>query len=70
MIFLKLFLIVFSFFINYISDLDKLEKLGEIKKVVVSTYQSVSGAGSKALDDLNNKTRLVFKKGIEISFVL
>ena len=51
--------------IELVLALDKLKKLGEIKKVVVSTYQSVSGAGSKALDDLNNKTRFVFEKGIE-----
>lgn len=33
-----------------------LNKVNKIKKVIVSTYQSASGAGQKGLDDLNNKT--------------
>ena len=35
------------------------EKAG-IKRVVVSTYQSVSGAGKKAMEELFNQTRAVF----------
>jgi len=33
-----------------------LNKTNKIKKVVVSTYQSASGAGQKGLNDLDNKT--------------
>lgn len=32
----------------------------KIKRVVVSTYQSVSGAGRKAMDELFNQTRSIF----------
>ena len=32
----------------------------KIKRVVVSTYQSVSGSGQKAIDELKNQTRDVF----------
>ncbi|MGL4974702.1 MAG: aspartate-semialdehyde dehydrogenase [Bosea sp. (in: a-proteobacteria)] len=34
-----------------------------IKRVVVSTYQSVSGAGKEGLDELFNQTRAVFTSG-------
>ena len=34
-----------------------------IKRVVVSTYQSVSGAGKEAMDELFNQTRSVFAAG-------
>jgi aspartate-semialdehyde dehydrogenase len=34
-----------------------------IKRVVVSTYQSVSGAGKEAMDELFNQTRAVFTAG-------
>ncbi|MEN5081912.1 aspartate-semialdehyde dehydrogenase [Bosea sp. TWI1241] len=34
-----------------------------IKRVVVSTYQSVSGAGKEAMDELFNQTRGVFSAG-------
>lgn len=44
--------------------LDKLLKLGEIEKVVVSTYQAVSGAGRIALLDLQKNAKNVFKYGI------
>lgn len=43
---------------------DKLRLLGDIEKIVVSTYQSVSGAGRKALSDLKNNAKNVFKYGI------
>lgn len=44
--------------------IDKLLKLSEIEKLVVSTYQSVSGAGRRALFDLKNNAKNVFKYGI------
>ncbi len=34
-----------------------------IKRVVVATYQSVSGAGKEAMDELFNQTRAVFTAG-------
>jgi aspartate-semialdehyde dehydrogenase len=37
--------------------LDKLRKFAPIKRVVISTYQSVSGAGRKAMDELFNQTK-------------
>src|SRR3989337_1651354 len=37
-----------------------------IKRVVVSTYQSVSGAGKEAMEELSGQTRSIFSmKGIE-----
>ncbi len=44
--------------------LDKLRLLSKIEKVVVSTYQSVSGAGRCALCDLKNNAKNMFKYGI------
>lgn len=38
------------------------ERFG-IKRVVVSTFQSVSGAGKEAMDELFNQTRAVFSAG-------
>ena len=35
----------------------------KIKRVVVATYQSVSGAGKEAMDELFNQTRTVFTTG-------
>ena len=37
--------------------------LPSIKRIVVSTYQSVSGAGKEAMDELFNQTRAVFTAG-------
>lgn len=37
--------------------LEPLRKLAEIRRVVVSTYQSTSGAGAKAMDELLSQTR-------------
>ncbi|HEY9711883.1 MAG TPA: aspartate-semialdehyde dehydrogenase, partial [Chroococcales cyanobacterium] len=34
-----------------------LDELGGLKRVIVSTYQSVSGAGKEAMDELENQTR-------------
>ena len=40
--------------------LKPLHDAAKIKRVVVSTYQSVSGAGNAAMDELFNQTRAVF----------
>ena len=40
--------------------LKPLHDLFKIKRVVVSTYQSVSGAGNEAMDELFTQTRAVF----------
>ena len=40
--------------------LKPLHDKAKIKRVVVSTYQSVSGAGKEAMDELFNQTRAVF----------
>jgi aspartate-semialdehyde dehydrogenase len=37
--------------------------LAPIKRIVVSTYQSVSGAGARALQELKNQTRSIICKG-------
>lgn len=42
----------------------RLLKVANIKNIVVSTYQSVSGAGKVALQDLKENTSKFFKKGI------
>lgn len=55
--------------IQLVMVLDKLSRLGTIEKVVVSTYQSVSGAGSDALADLNNNTCNVFEHGIRNNII-
>ena len=43
--------------------LKPLHEAATIKRVVVSTYQSVSGAGKDAMDELFNQTRAVFTAG-------
>ncbi|MDD3022057.1 MAG: aspartate-semialdehyde dehydrogenase, partial [Alphaproteobacteria bacterium] len=40
-----------------------LHDAAKIKRVVVSTYQSVSGAGKEAMDELFNQTRAIFMNG-------
>lgn len=50
--------------IQLVVVLDRLLKLSKIKKVVVSSYQSVSGAGRDALLDLQNQTKNYFDCGI------
>jgi len=40
--------------------LKPLHQLAKIRRVVVSTYQSVSGAGKEAMDELFNQTRAVY----------
>jgi len=49
--------------------LNRIKDLGAIDEVIVSTYQSVSGAGADALADLHNDTSNVFKKGIKDNIV-
>lgn len=49
--------------------LDKIRLLAKIEKVVVSTYQSVSGAGRRALSDLKNNAKNVFKYGINDNII-
>ena len=46
--------------IQMVVALKPLHKAAKIKRVVVSTYQSVSGAGKEAMDELFNQTRAVF----------
>ncbi|HEY3782224.1 MAG TPA: aspartate-semialdehyde dehydrogenase [Fimbriimonadaceae bacterium] len=40
-----------------------LRKLGTIDRLIVSTYQSASGAGAKAMEELENQTRQVLGGG-------
>lgn len=46
--------------IQMVVALKPLHKLGKIKRVVVSTYQSVSGAGKEGMDELFEQTRAVY----------
>lgn len=46
--------------IQMVVALKPLHALGKIKRVVVSTYQSVSGAGKDAMDELFNQTRAIY----------
>jgi aspartate-semialdehyde dehydrogenase len=46
--------------IQMVLALKPLHDAAKIKRVVVSTYQSVSGAGKEAMDELFNQTRGVF----------
>jgi aspartate-semialdehyde dehydrogenase len=46
--------------IQMVVALKPLHDLVPIKRVVVSTYQSVSGAGKEAMDELFNQTRAVY----------
>tara|TARA_B100000745_G_scaffold159747_1_gene104530 strand:- start:1528 stop:2541 length:1014 start_codon:yes stop_codon:yes gene_type:complete len=46
--------------IQMVVALKPLNDLSPIKRVVVSTYQSVSGAGKSAMDELWNQTRKMF----------
>ena len=49
--------------------ISKLLKICEIEKIVVSTYQSVSGAGKDAVADLKNGTNNYFEKGIKNNII-
>ena len=55
--------------IQLVLVLDKLRKVADIDTVVVSSYQSVSGAGRDALQDLEKGTRNVFECGIKDNFI-
>lgn len=46
--------------IQMVVALKPLHDIARIKRVVVSTYQSVSGAGNEAMDELFNQTRAIF----------
>ncbi|MDR3436158.1 aspartate-semialdehyde dehydrogenase [Telmatospirillum sp.] len=46
--------------IQMVVALKPLHDLARIKRVVVSTYQSVSGAGKDAMDELFNQTRAIY----------
>jgi len=46
--------------IQMVVALKPLHDLGTIRRVVVSTYQSVSGAGKDAMDELFNQTRAIY----------
>lgn len=45
-----------------------LHKACEIKRVVVTTFQSVSGTGTPAIEELRRQSQLVLEKGIEESY--
>lgn len=55
--------------IQLVVVLDKLKKLGAINRVVVSSYQSVSGAGKEALQDLNENKNDYFACGIQDNII-
>ena len=46
--------------IQMVVALKPLHDIAPIKRIVVSTYQSVSGAGSEAMDELFNQTRAIY----------
>ena len=46
--------------IQMVLALKPLHELATIKRVVVSTYQSVSGAGKEGMDELFNQTRAIY----------
>ena len=50
--------------IQMVVALKPLHDLAKIKRVVVSTYQSVSGAGKEAMDELFNSTRKIYQNEI------
>ncbi|HEY49341.1 MAG TPA: aspartate-semialdehyde dehydrogenase [Dehalococcoidia bacterium] len=47
--------------IQMVVALYPLHKVNPIKRIVVDTYQAVSGTGSAAVDELNNQTKLVLE---------
>src|SRR4029078_12453118 len=46
--------------IQTVVALKPLPRLATIKRIVVSTYQSVSGAGRSAMDELFSQTRAIY----------
>ena len=55
--------------IQLVIILDRLKNISKFKKVIVSSYQSVSGAGRSALEDLENHTCKVFEHGINDNII-
>jgi aspartate-semialdehyde dehydrogenase len=53
--------------IQMVVALKPLHDIAKIKRVVVSTYQSVSGAGKSAMDELFNQTKGVFVNDQKVS---
>ncbi len=49
--------------IQMVVALKPLHDLATIKRIVVATYQSVSGAGKAAMDELFNQTRAIYANG-------
>ncbi|MET1027738.1 MAG: aspartate-semialdehyde dehydrogenase [Dongiaceae bacterium] len=49
--------------IQMVVALKPLHDLARIKRVVVATYQSVSGAGKEGMDELFNQTRAIYMNG-------
>ena len=49
--------------IQMVVALKPLHELADIKRVVVSTYQSVSGGGKEAMDELYNSTKAIYQAG-------
>lgn len=47
--------------IQMVVALYPLHKVNPIKRIIVDTYQSVSGTGSAAVDELNSQTKLVLE---------
>lgn len=52
--------------IQMVVALKPLHDIAGIKRVVVATYQSVSGAGKEAMDELFNQTRALFGPGYDV----
>ena len=50
--------------IQMVVALKPLHDLAKIKRVVVSTYQSVSGAGKEAMDELFNSTKKIYQNEV------
>lgn len=46
--------------IQMVMALKPLHEVAKVKRIVVSTYQSVSGAGKSAMDELFNQTRSIY----------
>ena len=49
--------------IQLVHALRPIHELSRIKRIVVSTYQAVSGAGQSAIEELKNQTALISGKG-------
>ena len=52
--------------IQMVVALKPLHNLFKIKRVVVSTYQAVSGAGKEAIDELYNHTKKIYENELKI----